>query len=118
MDEFHERRVAVLESTYTQLKEGLCMVGGKLDLILEQNTKVAILAEKSASHQLDLDRAALRIIELNAKHDKLSEQVTKFISFIEGLTKLAYALWTSLGAVVFLILIKMLFFLSSEGMKL
>lgn len=107
----------MLESSTIYLKEGMDTVVDKLDKILEQNTKVAILAEKQAANQVDLDKAALRIDKIEAKHSELSKQVSDFISFITGLTKLAYILWTSLGGVTFLLLVKILFFLGKGGFE-
>lgn len=112
---FVERRISVLENSYAYLKDSMNLVVDKLDKILEQNTKVAVLTEKQASHQLDLERAALRITEVEGKHTALSTQVGEFISFIRGVTKLAYILWTSLGATVFLLLVKILFFAGKGG---
>jgi len=110
-----DRRISGLESSYSYLKDTMKEIVEKLNSILEQSTKVAILAEKQANHAIDLERAERRIVEVEAKYSTLHTQVSEFISFIRGLTKLAYILWTSLGAVVFLILIKILFFLGKQG---
>ncbi len=110
-----DRRISGLESAYSYLKDTMKEIVEKLNSILEQSTKVAILAEKQANHAIDLERAEKRIVEVEAKYSTLHTQVSEFISFIRGLTKLAYILWTGLGAVVFLILIKILFFLGKQG---
>ena len=110
-----DRRISGLESSYSYLKDTMKEIVEKLNSILEQSTKVAILAEKQANYAIDLERAERRIVEVEAKYSTLHTQVSEFISFIRGLTKLAYILWTSLGAVVFLILIKILFFLGKQG---
>jgi hypothetical protein len=110
-----ERRINLLEGTHSFLKGAVEEIKGTLAQILEQNTKVAVIAEKQSNHQLELERAELRIKEIEIKHLTLHTQVSEFISFIRGLTKLAYILWTSLGAVVFLMLIKIMFFLGKTG---
>lgn len=110
-----DRRINALEGTHNFLKGSIEEIKLTLSQILEQNTKIAVIAEKQASHQIDLERAELRIKEMEAKHLALYTQVSEFISFIRGLTKLAYILWSSLGAVVFLMLVKILFFVGKQG---
>ncbi|MFZ4540066.1 hypothetical protein [Propionivibrio sp.] len=121
-----DRRVGGLEQSHTFLKEALGGMSGKLDLILVQITKVAVLEEKSSVQQIDINRAHnkistveikhdLMIKALEDKHDDFAKIVLDFIAFTKGLTKLAYILWSSLGSVVFLILIKILFFAGNAG---
>lgn len=105
----------MLESSHSHLKSSLDTVVDKLDKILEQNTKVAVLAEKQMSHQADIERAHFRIEQVEQKGEKLAVEVREFISFIRGLTKLAYVLWSSLGGAVFLLAIKILFFVGKQG---
>lgn len=110
-----DRRIGALEGAHTFLKASVEEIVNKLDKILEQNTKIAVIAEKQANHQVDLERAETRIKDMEAKHLALYTQVSEFISFIRGLTKLAYVLWTSISAVVMLLLIKVMFFLGKSG---
>lgn len=121
-----DRRMGGLEQSHTYLKETLGGMASKLDLILVQITKVAILEEKSSVQQIDINRAhnkistvetkhELLIDALEKKHDDLAVEVRDFVSFIRGLTKLAYILWSTLGGVVFLILVKILFFAGAHG---
>jgi hypothetical protein len=112
---FIERRVSALEGSHNYVKSAVDEIVGKLDKILEQNTRVAVLAEKQATHQVDLDRAYARISAVEEKHASLLQTVTTFISFISGLTKLAYVLWTTLSGVTLIILVKMLFFMGAKG---
>ena len=114
-DFFIERRVSVLEGSHNFMKEGLQSIVNKLDDLLKQGEKVVIIAERQEAHRLDLEKAALRIKEVEKNHADLNKTVTEFISFINGLTKLAYILWTTLGALVMLMLIKILFFIGSIG---
>lgn len=106
-----ERRISILENSYSYLKQSFADIVDRLDKILEQNTKVAVLAEKQIIHQIDLEKASLRIDHIEKTHTLFATKVTEFMSFIEGITKLAYILWTSLGAIALISLIKVVFFL-------
>jgi hypothetical protein len=117
-EQFIERRVSALEGSHNYVKSAVEEIVGKLDKILEQNTKVAVLAEKQAMHAIDLDRVERRISSVEDKHATLLQTVTQFISFISGLTKLAYVLWTTLSGVTLIILIKMLFFMGKMGVEM
>lgn len=118
----HERRLIGIEHDSASVKSALDSLNTKVDLILAQVTKVAILEEKHTAQQIDLTRAHRKIETLEADHAKEIESLRKIIddlaiearSYINesrGMAKMGLIVWTSLGAAVLLLLVKILFFM-------
>ena len=108
----HSQRLALTEKSVAGMERVMEAVSTKLDLILAQITKVAILEEKHSNLIIDNDRAHKKISDLADKVDVLAVETRKFISYSEGRDKVLWAL----GAVVLGLFIKVLFFTSSHGM--
>ena len=87
----------------------------KLDLILAQITKVAVLEEKHSSSTADINRAHLYIANIKEEVNELSVEVRNFIAYSKGVAKTAWAIWGFMGATVLAILVKVLFFLGAHG---
>ena len=112
----YERRVNTLENASQTLKEVISGMTIKLDLILAQVNKVAILEEKHNTQQLDLNRLHTRVETLNDKHETLSVESREFSNIVKGMGRMAWALWSVLGATVLVLFIKILFFMGKNGM--
>lgn len=108
----HSQRLALTEKSVVGMERVMEAVSTKLDLILAQITKVAILEEKHSNLIIDNDRAHKKISDLAEKVDVLAVETRKFISYSEGRDKVLWAL----GAVVLALLVKALFFAASHGM--
>lgn len=108
----HEKRLALTERSVSSMERTMEAVSTKLDLILAQITRVAILEEKHTNQQSDLNRAHSKIADLSSKHDTLAEEIRAFMNFAKGQGKVLWAL----GGVVGLLLIKVLFFAAGQGM--
>ena len=111
----YEHRVSSLEHASQTLKEAISGMTIKLDLILAQVTKVAILEEKHNTQQLDLSRLYTRVETLNDKHETLSVESREFSNIVKGMGRMAWALWSVLGATVLVLFIKILFFMGKNG---
>lgn len=111
----YEHRVSSLEHASQTLKEAISGMTIKLDLILAQVTKVAILEEKHNTQQLDLNRLYTRVETLNDKHETLSVESREFSNIVKGMGRVAWALWSVLGATVLVLFIKILFFMGKNG---
>lgn len=112
-DTNHERRISLLEQSNIQVSAAIDAANGKLDLILAQTTRMAVLEEKHHAQQADVARAHKRASEIERTVNALAVETREFINYSRGRDKV---LWT-LGFVVFGLLIKALFFASSLGMK-
>jgi hypothetical protein len=108
----HSQRLALTEKSVVGMERVMEAVSTKLDLILAQITKVAILEEKHSNLIIDNDRAHKKISDLAEKVDVLAVETRKFISYSEGRDKVLWAL----GAVVLALLVKALFFAASHGL--
>lgn len=87
-------------------------VSTKLDLILAQITKVAILEEKHSNLIIDNDRAHKKIGDLGKEMSDLAKETRAFINYSQGRDKVLWAI----GAGVLLLGVKVLFFAASHGM--
>ena len=87
-------------------------VSTKLDLILAQITKVAILEEKHSNLIVDNDRAHKKIEGLTTKVDTLAQETRAFINHSQGRDKVLWAI----GGGVLLLGIKVMFFMGHLGM--
>jgi hypothetical protein len=94
-----------------ELKRTMEGVSTKLDLILAQITKVAILEEKHSNSTADINRAHLYIANLEKDVKTLAEEVRAFISESKGMAKMGWAVWTILSGGLGLMLAKMFFFM-------
>lgn len=108
----HAQRIALNEKSVSSVERTMEAVSTKLDLILAQITKVAILEEKHSNLLIDNDRAHKKIADIVEKLDKLAEETRGFIKYTEGQNKVLWAI----GAVVLGLLIKALFFAANHGM--
>lgn len=108
----HEKRISLTEQAVMSIKQTNEGMTTKLDLILAQITRVAILEEKHTNQQTDLNRAHSKISELTTKHDTLAEQSREFMNFTKGRDKV---LWV-IAAAVGVLLVKVLFFAANNGM--
>lgn len=113
----HEKRLSLLEQSFQQIPRSMDSVNAKMDMILAQITKVAILEEKHRSQQLDIAHAHDKLARLEQKHDGLQKEVMQFINEARGMARMAWVVWTLLGTTVVALLVKMLFFAASTGMK-
>ena len=108
----HEQRIALTEQAVMSLKQTNEGITTKLDLLLAQMTKVALLEERNITQQQDLTRAHAKI-EANAKTlDTLAIESRAFMAYAQGRDKVLWAL----GGVVLALLVKAMFFASSHGM--
>lgn len=119
----HEKRMSLLELSSDTVKETMAGVSTKLDLILAQITRVAILEEKHQTQQADVTRAHDKIQTVEKKHDaklekleeslsSLAKETREFINYSKGRDKMLYVI----GGAVGLLAIKVLFFAASHGM--
>lgn len=102
----------MVERNVSSVEKVMDAVSTKLDLILAQITKVAILEEKHSNLIIDNDRAHKKIGDLTDKFDKLAEETKAFMNYSKGQNKV---LWT-IGGVVMALVIKALFFAANNGM--
>jgi len=110
----HAQRIALTEKSVSHMERTMEAVSTKLDLILAQITKVAILEEKHSNLFLDNDRAHKKIADNVEKLDRLSEETRAFMNYTKGQNKILWAV----GGTVFALWIKIMFFASSHGMPL
>lgn len=108
----HEKRISLTERSVTSMERTMEAVSTKLDLILAQITRVAILEEKHSTQQTDLNRAHSKIAELTGKHDTLAEEIRAFMNFTKGQNKVLWVLGTAVAG----LFIKVLFFAANNGM--
>lgn len=108
----HEKRISINERAVSTVERTMEAVSTKLDLILAQITKVAILEEKHSNLIIDNDRAHKKIADISEKLDRLSEDTRGFMKYTEGQNKVLWAI----GSVVLGLLIKALFFAAGHGM--
>lgn len=100
------------EKAVSSVEKVMEAVSAKLDLILAQITKVAILEEKHSNLIVDNDRAHKKIAALEKKHDDLATEIRAFMNHSKGQAKI---MWAS-GAAVAALVIKALFFAANHGM--
>ena len=108
----HEKRLSLTEHSVDTVERTMEAVSTKLDLILAQITKVAILEEKHQNQGIDITRAHDKISKLEAKHDDLAVEIRAFMNQMKGQSKILWAI----GSVVGMLLVKVLFFAANNGM--
>lgn len=106
----HEGTIGGLIHDRDDLKKSMEVVSTKLDLILAQITKVAILEERHNGSTADINRAHLYIANLEKEVKTLSTEVRDYISESRGMAKMAWALWTLLSGGMGMMLAKIFFF--------
>jgi hypothetical protein len=97
------------------MKKTMEGVSTKLDLILAQITKVAILEERHTNSVTDINRAHMYIANLEKETKALSVEVRDFISYSKGVARTAWAVWSLLAGTVLMLLVKILFFMGAHG---
>lgn len=108
----HEQRIALTEQAVMSIKQTNEGITTKLDLLLAQMTKVALLEERHITQQLDLTRAHTKIEENSKRLENLADESRAFMNYSKGQAKILWAI----GGTVMALLIKALFFASSHGM--
>lgn len=107
----HDRRLALIEQTMGGIRAANEQMVNKLDLLLTQMTKIALLEERHLSQQTDLNRAHDRIGELSKALTAHVNSTEAFINYSKGRDRV---LWT-LSAAVGILVLKAVFFASSHG---
>jgi hypothetical protein len=108
----HEKRISITEQSVSHMERTMESVSTKLDLILAQITKVAILEEKHSNLFVDNDRAHKKIGAVEKDLDALALEARAFINYTQGREKVLWAI----GAAVLMLGVKVLFFASAHGM--
>jgi hypothetical protein len=97
---FHEKRLEVIERRYDGLLESLKKMedkfDAKLDMILFQINKVAVLEEKHTYQSAALERAFTKIEIL----DEAIDQLSSFKDKTEGMARMAWLLWSAMGVTI------------------
>lgn len=107
----HERRISLTEQSVASLKQTNEGITTKLDLILAQVTRVALLEEKHTTLMTDNNRAHSKISSLEKDIEELGRESREFINYTKGQNKI---LW-GIGAVVATLFIKVVFFAAVTG---
>lgn len=102
----HDRRIALMEQALFSLKTTSEGIVTKLDLLIVQTTKVALLEERHLSQAEDLSRAHSRIRSLEDNMVAHIKEAEAFINHSKGRDKVLWAI----GMAVFALMIKALFF--------
>ncbi len=108
----HENRISLTEQAVMSLKQTNEGLTTKMDLLLVQMTKVALLEERNVTQQIDLARANTRIDANAEKMEKLAEESRAFMNYSKGQNKILWAI----GAAVAGLCVKALFFAANHGM--
>lgn len=108
----HDKRIAMVERSVSSVEKVMDAVSTKLDLILAQITKVAILEEKHSALIVDNDRAHKRIGDLAGKMEYLAIETREFMNYSKGQQKVMWAIGTAVAALI----VKALFFAANNGM--
>lgn len=108
----HEKRTSSLEMHAEYTRNTMESVNNKLDLILAQITKIALLEQKHDTSAVDISRAHSKVDKLASEVEVLARETRAFISYSQGRDKVLWAI----GAVVTALLVKALFFAASQGM--
>lgn len=101
----HEGDIQMLKSNETSMQKALDGVNMKLDMILAQITKVAVLEEK---HQYQGEALGRAFAKLGAMETEMLE-LDRFRHRTEGMAKMAWILWGAIGSAVFGLALKVFF---------
>lgn len=107
----YETTIVGLAHDRDSMKNTLEGISTKMDLILAQITRVAILEEKHSSSAADINRAHLYVANLEKQVNELSKEVRDFISQAKGMSRMAWAVWTLLSGGLGMMLAKLFFFM-------
>jgi len=110
-----EAILAGLAHDRDDLKRAMVGVNDKLDLILAQLTKVALLEERHSNSTADINRAHAYISNLEGEVKSLSDEVRAFINESKGMAKMAWIVWTLLSGGMGMMLAKLFFFMNGTG---
>lgn len=109
----HEKRLSVTELSVSHMQRTMEAVSTKLDLILAQITKVAILEEKHSNLIIDNDRAHKKIEGLTTKVDELSIETRAFMNYSRGRDKVLWALAIAVAG----LFVKVIMFSAANGLS-
>lgn len=115
-----------LKQRDNDLQKAIDSVSMKLDLILVQITKVAVLEEKHTSQAADINRAHAYIADLKRRHEAddkelrelvatLSRDTLAYINQSKGQNRVIWTLITTFGSALLTMLVKILFFMGANG---
>lgn len=108
----HEKRIALIEQIHAQTGATMQSVSGKLDQILAQINRIAILEEKHSTQQIDVTRAHSRIGTVETNFNAFAIETREFINYSKGRDKVLWAI----GGGLAMLAIKVLFFAANQGM--
>ena len=115
----HEKRMGAIETKTVLTEQAVLSLKAtneelttKMDLLLAQMTKVALLEERDITQQVDITRAHKKIEDLEKKHDDLATEIRAFMNYSKGQQKIM----CTIGGVVMAFVIKALFFAANNGM--
>ena len=104
-----EGKNAMLEERDKMIVESLSKQDMKLDMILSQVTKVAVLENNHQHHSSGLERAFKQIQKHEDELDSLSKEVKDFIAHTRGMARMAWDLRGFLSGTVGILGIKLVF---------
>lgn len=110
-------RIVQLEEKDKTLQDTMTRIEVKLDMVVLQISKIAVLEEKHSTHAATIDRIFARMStlekscesslkDLAREHTSLKENTEKFINHTNGLAKGAFLLWTLMGTGLGFLLLK------------
>lgn len=115
----HEKRMGAIETKAILTEQAVLSIKAtneglttKMDLLLAQMTKVALLEERNITQQVDITRAHKKIEDLEKKHDDLATEIRAFMNYSKGQQKVMWAI----GGIVMALVVKALFFAANNGM--
>ena len=108
----HDRRISLTEQSVASLKQTNEGITTKLDLILAQVTRVALLEEKHTSLVTDNNRVHNKIAGLEKDIEKLGLESREFINYTKGQDKVLWGICAAFAA----LFTKVLFFAAGNGM--
>lgn len=107
-----DNRMSLTEQAVLSLKQTNEGLTTKMDLLLAQMTKIALLEERNITQQVDLGRAHAKIDSNSEKFDNLALESRAFMNYTKGQNKILWAI----GAAVAALVVKALFFAANHGM--
>lgn len=108
----HEKRITITEQAVDAINRANEANALKLDLILAQITKVAVLEERHKNQELDVNRAHNSVSSLRQDLNTLSTEAREFIAYSKGQSRV---LWW-LSGIVGGLFVKVFLFAASTGM--
>lgn len=108
----HEKRLTLTERSVTSVEKTMDGVSTKLDLILAQVTKIALLELSHQNAKEDITRAHDRVGKMEESLNTLALESRAFMNTTKGMMKIVWGI----GGAVGLLLVKVLFFAANNGM--